>query len=272
MSYKAIIAILGMALLGTNEPFVAVINSLENEVRYEQTTSTESAKQKEGDNPVLIEQSFINEITGANQQEESPQAQLTTDKKIIHDVPFTSQAPLGNWSDTRQEYGCEEASALMAMRWVKQEPLSRNESRDKIIEISEFEQEKYGEYRDTSAIDTMNWIFKDYFNYNKVNLINDISAKDIKRELAQNNIVLIPFNGRKIGNPHYKPPGPKEHMFVIKGYDPSTDEFIVNDPGTRYGNSMRFKVNVIENSLRDYPTGLHEPVDRIEKRMIVVSR
>lgn len=37
---------------------------------------------------------------------------------ILYDVPFAAQAPFGEWSDKRQQDGCEEVSALMAVKWA----------------------------------------------------------------------------------------------------------------------------------------------------------
>jgi hypothetical protein len=54
-------------------------------------------------------------------------------------VPFTSQAPLGQWKDERQQDGCEEASAAMAMAWVGNEKnISRENWRLRILILSNF--------------------------------------------------------------------------------------------------------------------------------------
>ena len=49
-------------------------------------------------------------------------AGLARQPTLIPDVPFTPQAPLGNWEDERQQAGCEEAAALMAT--FKRMPMS----------------------------------------------------------------------------------------------------------------------------------------------------
>src|SRR3989344_6679608 len=38
---------------------------------------------------------------------------------VLLTVPFAAQAPFGEWSDPRQQDGCEEASTIMAMHWVR---------------------------------------------------------------------------------------------------------------------------------------------------------
>lgn len=189
--------------------------------------------------------------------------------KILLDVPFTPQAPFGNWDDIKQQNACEEASVLMAMRWVEGKELSPKQAEEEIIAMSDFEKEKYGHFYDRSASDTAQLI-KDYFDYQKVDVMTDISAEDIKVELAKGNVVIVPVNGQKLHNPYYTPPGPLEHMLVVIGYDTTTNEFITNDSGTRRGEKFRYNENVLDSALSDYPTGYHEPINEVNKTMIVI--
>jgi hypothetical protein len=193
-------------------------------------------------------------------------------KVLIDNVPFTTQAPLGDWADSRQQNGCEEASALMAVRWALGQNLTKDEALKEITGISDWLSKKYGEYRDVSAQDTVDWIFKDYFKYNKVTLVHDITVNNIIEELAKGNLIVTPMNGQMMHNPNYKAPGPPRHMIVIRGYDPTIKEFITNDPGTRNGELYRYDATILYAAIRDYPTGYHEIINEIEKDMIVISK
>jgi hypothetical protein len=195
---------------------------------------------------------------------------LTEEGTIIFDVPFASQAPFGDWSDQRQQDGCEEVSALMAMRWAKNELLTKEEALKTILDISDFELEKYGEYRDISSADAVRWIFNDYFAYHKIALKKDININDIINELKQGKLVITPHNGQLLHNPYFTSPGPIRHMLIIRGYDASTKKFITNDPGTRHGEAWRYDAKILFTAIRDYPTGYHENIEKIEKNMIVV--
>lgn len=191
-------------------------------------------------------------------------------RNILQDVPFTPQAPFGEWSDTRQQDGCEESSSLMAVSWARSEDFDLTEARDIIIAISDYEKEKYGTYKDTSAYDTLNRIIKGYFNYNNARLENNISLDDIRSEIFAGNLVIVPANGRVLGNPYFTQPGPPIHMLVIIGYDVETQEFITNEPGTRHGESYRYDEDILFDAVRDYPTGNHILPEGVEKNMIVV--
>lgn len=192
-------------------------------------------------------------------------------KPILYDVPFTAQAPFGDWADPRQQNACEEASALIAVAWARGLNFDLNQALSEIIDIVEYQEDVYGEYRDTSAADTFSRIFQGYFNFDNVRLEEGIGAAEIKRELGRGNLVVVPANGQKLGNPFFTSPGPLEHMLVVIGYDPETEEFITNDPGTRHGEGFRYDEKVLEGALRDYPTGYHLPITEVNKVMIVVE-
>lgn len=192
--------------------------------------------------------------------------------KVDISVPFTSQAPLGDWKDQRQQDGCEEASALMAMKWIKGESLGKDEALKAITGTSDFLLKKYGEYRDIAPKDMVAWIFNDYYGYKKAYLVEDITADDIISELQKGRLVLTPMNGQIMHNPYFRQPGPPRHMIVIRGYDPKTEEFITNDPGTRNGEGYRYDAKTLFEAIRDYPTGYHEIIYEIKKTMIVVEK
>ena len=192
---------------------------------------------------------------------------------FFFDVPFISQAPLAEWSNPIFQNACEETTLIMAQKWVenKTAPIDRNQARQEIIDISNYENEHYGTFSDLSVFDAVK-LMKDYYNNINTEVKENITADDILNELEDGYIVIVPVDGRLLGNPNYTQPGPPEHMLLIKGYDYNTDEFITNDTGTRKGESYRYPKMILENAIREYPTGNHEPIPQIVKAMIVISR
>ena len=210
----------------------------------------------------------------ADPEEKNSSSEIEGSLEILnYSVPFTPQAPLADWFDSRQQDGCEEAAALMAMAWLRDEPgLSPAAWEKAIIDLANWQQEKYGEHRDVSLADLRDRIFKDYFSYQAVRIKTITGPREILRELEQGNLILMPADGRALKNPHYKSPGPEHHMLLIKGYDYSTREFITNDPGTRFGANYRYPEEIIFSALSAYPTGYHGSYENIVKELLVVEK
>lgn len=191
----------------------------------------------------------------------------------ISGVPFTAQAPFGEWQDPRQQDGCEEAASLMAVLWTQGKPyITKEEAKETILAISAYQTDTYAEYRDTSAADTLERIIKGYFNYFHAELKTITGRQEIIRELQDGNVVIAPMNGQALNNPNFTPPGPERHMVLVYGYDPGADQFITNDPGTRQGENYLYATTLFFDAIRDYPTGYHVPIETVEKRVIVVRR
>lgn len=193
-------------------------------------------------------------------------------KEIIQKVPFSAQAPYGGWKDQRQEDGCEEMSSLLAIKWAKNQKLTKEEALKEVLTISNWEQKKYGEYRDISSSDTLKWIINDYFGYKKAALKKAATLNDIINELKKGNIIISPMNGQLLHNPYYSAPGPLHHMIVIIGYNEQKKVFITNDPGTKRGESYRYNINTLYKAINDYPTGYHKENKTIQKNIIIISK
>lgn len=197
---------------------------------------------------------------------------IKKDEIIIKNVPFTLQAPLAEWDDPRQQDGCEEASALMAVYWAQNKTLTPQSAREQILKISDFQEKNYGTYIDTFATATAERIIRGYFSYDKVEVFENIKIDQIIEALEAGHLVIVPTDGQKLKNPFYTAPGPERHNLVIKGFDYRMDEFITNDPGTRRGENYRYNKNILFEAIRDYPTGDHKPIKENIKTMIVVKK
>lgn len=159
----------------------------------------------------------------------------------------------------------------MAMKWVNSEPItSKQAALDEILKLSKFQEEKYGEFRDTSAADTVLRLFNDHYHYQNVTVKPVNSPNDIISELENGNLVITPMNGRALNNPHFTPPGPERHNIVVIGFD--ENEFITNDPGIKEGKNYHYPQDLFFAAIRDYPTGNHVPILSINKNIIVVTK
>jgi hypothetical protein len=193
--------------------------------------------------------------------------------QVLLSVPFAAQAPLGEWSDQRQQDGCEEASVMMAMKWVNGEIFANSEAvKQELLQLSAYQQQTYGEFRDSSAQDTAERLLKGYYQFAsyEVKAVREVS--DLITELQAGHLLVVPANGKALKNPHFTNGGPDRHMLVIKGYNPTAKQFITNDPGTRHGENYKYDEQVLFAALRDYETGYHLPIVEARKMMIVVKK
>ncbi len=187
---------------------------------------------------------------------------------IFDDVPFTVQAPRGKWSSPYAD-ACEEASILMVASFLRQSELTPEIADKEVRSLADFSEGKFGQSIDASAKDTAA-ILEEYYGIPS-NVVYDMSLEDMRRAVVDGNLLIVPANGRKLGNPNFTLPGPVNHMLVVTGYDAETKEFVTNDPGTRRGEGYRYDEDVLYGAVRDYPTGNHLPNPTERKAMIVVK-
>ena len=219
-----------------------------------------------------IETETAPEIAEQKQTQETPKENVY--KKIKQSVPFVVQAPFGKWKDQDFQNGCEEASMIMAMGWInKTAEISTEESETQIKDIIKFEEKLLGYSADTDIFD-MQKIFQKYFEYENIEARENIKIDDIKNELQNGNIVLVPAFGRALKNPNYTSPGPITHILVIIGYDPESQKFITNDSGTRKGQDYEYAENILFEAIWQYPSGKKHPEPprgTLKKGMLVIK-
>ncbi len=188
-------------------------------------------------------------------------------KKVLLDVPFTSQAPYANWKQPYQD-ACEEAAVVMAAAWRQNKPLTQKIADKMIRELVAYQIKTVGDYKDTNAEQTAK-LARDFYKLN-ARIQYDVTHEDIRAELASGNIVIAPMAGQLLKNPYYTRPGPAYHMLVFIGYDDTTKQLITNDAGTRRGKQFRYSYATIDNALHDW-TGSKKTITKGRSAMIVVS-
>ena len=184
-------------------------------------------------------------------------------------VPFTPQAPTGNW-DKEHNDACEEASALMAAAYFNGDTRSKipaTEVEKELTRLFEWERTNFGYSLDTTTAETAEMI-QSFYRLKAV-VVNNYTEKDIKDALNANKLVILPVNGRLIGNPYYKQPGPIYHMLVVRGY--TTTQLITNDPGTKNGENYKYSFATLKNAPADWNHNT-STIDENKSLMIVVSK
>ena len=199
------------------------------------------------------------------------ESQKTIKDRVDLSVAFTVQAPHAQWDDPRYQDACEEASMVMAYAWITCEnSLSKNEAEAQIEKIFQKEKELFDDAVDTSATDTA-LFFESYYKHDVV-IKKDVALQDLYAALSDENIIIVPTNGKMLQNPNFTDGGPDRHMLVITGYDKENREFITNDPGTRLGRGYKYKDSILYNAIRDYHTGNKLPIQTTQKNIVIVGK
>jgi VanZ family protein len=211
--------------------------------------------------------SSVPSVTEENVNAAEPEAAATLlPEKISISVPFTAQAPLGKW-DAVHEEACEEASIVMLEYYTAQKELTPENAEKQIQSMVKFEIKNYGDYKDTTAVETAK-LAGDFYGLQNLKVIYDFSVSDLKKYLALGKPIVVPAAGRALDNPYFTPPGPLYHNLVLTGY--SGDTIITNDPGTKRGAGYEYDINALYNAIHDFP-GKAEDIEQGRKAMIVME-
>lgn len=198
--------------------------------------------------------------------EKSNTAEKNIPDKILISVPFTAQAPFADWDGLHEE-ACEEASLIMLKYYLDKKPLTPDIAESEIQRMVDFEIKNYGDFRDTTAAETMK-LAEDFYDIKNLKVIYDFPKEDLKKYLAEGKPVIVPAAGRLLGNPNFTGPGPLYHNLVLVGYNGNT--IITNDPGTRKGRGYAYNIDVLYNAIHDFP-GRPEDIIQGRKAMIVID-
>ena len=187
-----------------------------------------------------------------------------TDSGENLDVPFTSQAPEGMWYEPWLN-ACEETSIFMIDAFYSgEEDITTEEAKENIRSIFSQKTEEIEPSLDESAetiVEIVNLLDLDW----KARVVNQPSENDLALEIENGNPVIVPVYAPELDNPYYTAGGPDYHVMVLTGYDAVSQEFIVNDPGTRYGDELRFSYDVLMDAIHnlnqsDYDAGAKKVV------------
>ncbi|MDO8583759.1 MAG: C39 family peptidase [bacterium] len=175
-------------------------------------------------------------------------SQKLPNKKTI-DVPFTTQAPTGNWTGI-WENACEETTIYMVSSFYKNDPIKRDAAIAQIKNIIAVKNKDF-KISDDESLTTIADLIKTLGLPWNAKLVADPTEIDLKTELSQNHPVIVPVFAPSLWSATFKGDGPDYHVMVLVGYDDTKGEFIVNDPGNTSGHELHFPYATFMNAIHD---------------------
>ena len=182
----------------------------------------------------------------------SDQPPVTLPQAVILPVPFTPQAPLGNWA--ARQHTCEEASLVMVDRYLHGDhsgnlidPSTADSAINQITSwkpAQDLTTQQVGEL----AQKYLGWAFK----------VLPADRLDMKQQLALGRPLIVGVRTHGLGNANY--PGYRthyeqtgwsvSHYLVVTGYDQS-DSYILNDPGLTRGHAYHISYDQLMHAIDD---------------------
>lgn len=195
--------------------------------------------------------------SASHPEEQGDEGPLATDEVIVPTsknlaLPFTSQAPTGNW-DALHEDACEEASVYMVTEYFAGVTTLPTATTDGVLQELVAYEEANGYGPSVTAAELAR-IVTDYFDgAYAVQVLDNPTVDSMKALINEGYPIIVPAAGRLLGNPFFTGEGPLYHMLVVRGYEDG--RFITNDPGTRHGENYTYAEDVFMNAIHDWNNG-----------------
>lgn len=172
---------------------------------------------------------------------------LPTAKEI--NVPFTSQAPAGNWSEPWQN-ACEETSIYMVSSFYAGNEIKQADAIKRIREIFAIKAKDLTVSKDES-LQTITELIAALGLPWKTRIVYDPTIDDLKTELARNSPIIVPVYAPELSSSYSAAEGADYHVIVLTGYDDTDGIFIINDPGTSHGEGIRVPYDKLMIAIHD---------------------
>ncbi len=182
-------------------------------------------------------------------------------REINWSVPFTSQAPMGDWDPLHQE-ACEEASIAMVVRYFEGRTFSSPaDADDQIRSLVATSEQQFG-FGVSQNVQQVAALLTHYSQDIRISIVADPHEESLKEALDHGFLVIVPAAGRALGNPYYRSPGPLYHMLVLRGY--TSDGYVItNDPGTKHGEQFVYRWETLLAAIHDWNDGNVEEGKRV---------
>jgi hypothetical protein len=189
------------------------------------------------------------DLNTANPSDQPP---VNLPAAVILPVPFTPQAPLGNWA--QRQHTCEEASLVMVDRYLHGDHsgslIDPGTADAAINQITAWKPAQ-----DLTALQ-VGQLAQQYLGWAYKVLPSD--RLNMKQQLALGRPLIVGVRTHGLGNPnypgyssHYEQAGwSVSHYLVVTGYNQS-DQFILNDPGLTRGHAYPITYDQLMHAVDD---------------------
>lgn len=181
-------------------------------------------------------------------------------------VPFYPQAPDNKrilpWTEA-----CSEANLVLAAYYIQNKTLTKDQFKKDILAMTKVQEKFFDTYIEISMVELKKLYDRFYPKIGTSKIIDNPTIDQIKEELAQWNIVIVPTAGKELNNPYYLEYAPRFHTVLIRWYDDKY--FYANDVGISRGENFPYLQEVIMEANHDLVDG---DITQGAKRILVIEK
>ncbi len=181
-------------------------------------------------------------------------------------APFYPQAPDGKWVLPRAQ-ACSEANIILAAYYLKNKSLTKEQFKKEVIELTKIQQKAFGTYIEIPLHDLKSLYDTFYGDVWSTRILENPTLDDIKAQLAQGKLIIVPTAGRMLNNPHFFGDGPRFHTILIRWYDDRY--FYTNEVWMMNGENFAYPQDVIMNAMHDL---VKWDITQWAKRVLIIEK
>jgi len=159
-------------------------------------------------------------------------------------VPYTVQAPFGNWKFHQES--CEEAALLMYHGFIEGDQradIPPAEADQGLRAMKAWQVTNWGREADLT-IDRTGQLAQQYYSYHYQ--VITVTPDSVKQAIAAGHPVVVPVMTHALQNPHYGPMS-VYHEVVIKGY--TQTGVVTNDAGVQEGRDWFYSWSILNSAI-----------------------
>lgn len=169
--------------------------------------------------------------------------------RFVLSVPFTPQAPDGDWAEPWQN-ACEETDIVIVDHFYRKDPLTSDKAKTDILRILSVKEQRFGVSKNESMDRVVQIINAAGLSWQGRVVINP-TIQALQKEIEHGRPVIVPVDARLLTNPYYANVMPEYHTLVLSGYDSKTKQFIVQDSGTDKGANFTYGYAELMKAMHD---------------------
>ena len=199
-------------------------------------------------------------------EEQAPPIKKVLPPSVTLAVPFYVQAPDNKrvlpWTEA-----CSEANLVLAAYYIQNKVLTKDQFKKDILAMTKVQDKFFDTYIEIPMIKLKKLYDRFYPKIGTSKIIDNPTIEQIKEELAQGNIVIVPTAGKELNNPYYLEYAPRFHTVLIRWYDDKY--FYANDVGISRGENFPYLQEVIMEANHDLVDG---DITQWAKRILVIEK